>query len=546
MIKKKTTALLMLGLVVSMSIAGLAYRPHSAELSNISAAGKNASVVNSKLSASNNKGKGISSLIQYYLSILEEKGYIVIFAPRRQPKFPPQTKSALCDSVTEIPVTECEALEAVYDSTDGANWIDNTNWKVTNTPCSWYGVTCENGHVTELNLYENNLIGTLPSEIGDLSRLTDLYLNDNQLSGNIPSEMGNLSNLVILYLHRNSLNGSIPANLGNLSAIQKLDLSSNSLSGSIPVELGDLFNLEGLFLQENDLTGSIPAELGDLTNVADLNLSYNALTGNIPAELGSMTALINLRLNGNQLTGSIPSELGNPSNLTFVLMDNNELTGNIPASLGNLSLKVLDLGENHLSGTIPAEIWGITSLQLLALDTNQLEGSIPTTVGGLTSLHSLYLQKNKLEGQIPDDLMNVTMLENLNIEYNMLWTNTTQISLNMFIFLRDNLWKVTQTVAPTNVSVAKLNATSVQLSWNRIPYTLGTGYYEVMYSTTSGTYGTFGCQSIDKVDNSCSISGLDSTETYYFAVRTYTENHDDQQNDLLSPFSNEVSIDMSL
>jgi hypothetical protein len=45
-----------------------------------------------------------------------------------------------CKSVTEIPKKECKALIALYNSTDGENWIDNTGWHVTNMPCEWYGV----------------------------------------------------------------------------------------------------------------------------------------------------------------------------------------------------------------------------------------------------------------------------------------------------------------------------------------------------------------------------------------------------------------------
>ena len=40
-----------------------------------------------------------------------------------------------CVAVTEIPQVECEALVALYNSTDGPNWEDSpgNNWNVTNT-----------------------------------------------------------------------------------------------------------------------------------------------------------------------------------------------------------------------------------------------------------------------------------------------------------------------------------------------------------------------------------------------------------------------------
>ena len=57
-----------------------------------------------------------------------------------------------CSSVTEIPEAECDALVALYTSTNGATWADNTGWLVTDTPCSWYGVTCDSGHIFMVSL----------------------------------------------------------------------------------------------------------------------------------------------------------------------------------------------------------------------------------------------------------------------------------------------------------------------------------------------------------------------------------------------------------
>jgi Leucine-rich repeat (LRR) protein len=106
----------------------------------------------------------------------------------------PITQAATdCTAVTEIPQVQCEALVALYNSTDGANWSNNFDWNVTNTPCSWSGVTCSAGQVTEISLSYNDLNGSIPSELGNLSQLTSLYLTDNQLTGSIPTELGILA-----------------------------------------------------------------------------------------------------------------------------------------------------------------------------------------------------------------------------------------------------------------------------------------------------------------------------------------------------------------
>ena len=159
----------------------------------------------------------------------------------------------------QIPTVEREALVALYNSTGGATWSDNTGWLgAVGTECTWYGVTCAMGHVTQLNLYFNQLNGSIPSELGSLSSLLDLGLSDNQLSGGIPSELGNLSSLEGLYLNFNQLGGGIPPQLGNLSSLRMLLLDSNLLSGNIPPELGNLSSLLNLSLWYNQLSGSIP------------------------------------------------------------------------------------------------------------------------------------------------------------------------------------------------------------------------------------------------------------------------------------------------
>jgi Leucine-rich repeat (LRR) protein len=325
-----------------------------------------------------------------------------------------------CSQVTEIPSTECEALVALYNSTDGDNWTNNSGWLETNTPCSWYKVTCSSGHVSEIDLgwngYSNNLTGSIPSKLGNLSNLQTLSLSSNSLTGSIPSELGNLSNLGYLNLGSNSLTGSIPSELGNLSKLTTLKLYRNDLTGSIPSELSNLSNLQYLSLSSNSLTGSIPSELSNLSNLQTLSLSFNSLTGSIPSELGNLSNLQTLGLSSNSLTGSILSELGNLSNLQYLSLTSNSLTGSIPSELSNLSnLQYLSLSSNSLTGSIPSELSNLSNLQTLSLSFNSLTGSIPSELGNLNNLERLDLCDSSLTGSIPSELGNLSNLERLDL-----------------------------------------------------------------------------------------------------------------------------------
>ena len=176
-------------------------------------------------------------------------------------------------------------LEALYDATDGPNWTDSTNWK-TNAPLEqWHGVTMHEERVWGVNLHDNALRGSIPSELGSLTNVRWLILSSNALTGSIPSELGNLVNLDTLFLSSNALTGGIPRELGNLVNLKRLWLSWNELAGAIPSELGSLVNLEELHLSSNELTGST-TWLENLTNLKLLNLFENwGVAGSLPASL---------------------------------------------------------------------------------------------------------------------------------------------------------------------------------------------------------------------------------------------------------------------
>ncbi len=261
----------------------------------------------------------------------------------------PHLQSAFtdCSAVTEIPAGECEALVALYNATTGASWTNSTGWLATDTPCSWYGVTCDTDHVSELSLDGNNLFGPIPIEIGNLTYLTTLNMNMNYnpgegtggLTSSIPSELTQFQNLQHLSLYGNQLTGSIPDQISQLTNLTFLSLWGNQLSGSIPVSLTTIPNLTSIDLSLNQLTGSIPGEFGNMTSLQNLRLDHNNLNGSIPPSLGGIATLDSLALQNNSFTGNVPAEFGQLMNLTHLYINANpSMTGILPMELANLTL----------------------------------------------------------------------------------------------------------------------------------------------------------------------------------------------------------------
>ncbi len=321
----------------------------------------------------------------------------------------------------ETDTADRAALLAFYNATNGrTRWLEKRNWNTPESIRTWQGVkTNSAGFVTELSLPNNNLVGTLPSELGDLAQLRRLSLYDNDLTGPIPPELGKLSELTLLDLSYNALDGSIPPELGALARVDTLDLFSNELSGTIPATLGDLGRVRTLLVGQNRLTGSIPPELGRLTNVRVLSFYANELTGTIPPELGNLSLVELLAVTQNSLTGSIPSELGQLAALEELYLSKNQLSGELPPELGNLSeLEVLWIQENGLSGPLPEELDNLAGLQDLRAEKNELTGTIPEAIGNLEALTRLWLQGNKFTGGLPSTIGELHALESLFLDAN--------------------------------------------------------------------------------------------------------------------------------
>ena len=158
------------------------------------------------------------------------------------------------------------SLGTLYYSTGGENWLDRTGWVGPTAPCGaqgatpWSGVTCSDsfGFVIDLSLPENDLLGSIPSEIRGLSALQSLDLSGNTLTGSLPTTIGQLGSLVGLYLTENFLTGTIPTTITSVTTLQEIFLDVNQLIGSIPTQLNQLVNLVTLQLGSNFFDGLLP------------------------------------------------------------------------------------------------------------------------------------------------------------------------------------------------------------------------------------------------------------------------------------------------
>ena len=125
-----------------------------------------------------------------------------------------------------------------------------------------------------LNLGENYLTGGLEF-CSQLVSLNQLYIAKNRFTGGLPSFSAPF--LTILVASHNELAGSLPDAIGELSKLATLELDHNRFDGSIPSTIAKLSELKVLNLSENDLVGSLPAPLS--SQLETLHLPEDVLIG---------------------------------------------------------------------------------------------------------------------------------------------------------------------------------------------------------------------------------------------------------------------------
>ncbi|RVW18914.1 Receptor kinase-like protein Xa21 [Vitis vinifera] len=310
------------------------------------------------------------------------------------------------------------------------------------------------GELLFLTLSFNKFRGSIPREIGNLSKLEGIYLYDNSLVGSIPNSFGNLKALKFLQLGINNLIRMVPEAIFNISKLQSLAMGQNHFLGSLPSSIGTwLLDLEELLIGDNEFSGTIPMSISNMSKLTQLDVSHNSFIGNVPKDLSNLTKLESLNLAYNQLTdehltsgvgfltslttckffrtlsigynplkGTLPNSLGNlpialesftasacqfrgtiPTGIGYLLLSSNKPFGSILSCFGDLhALQWLTLDSNVLALNIPSCLWSLKDLLFFNLSSNFLTGNLPPEVGNMKSMIALDLSKNLVSGEVPD------------------------------------------------------------------------------------------------------------------------------------------------
>jgi len=276
----------------------------------------------------------------------------------------------LCQS--EVKEREREILEGFYHVCSGDEWKNNENWLDADIDiCNWYGISCrQGGTVDSILLGSNNVVGTPPREIFELTNLKWLWLYGNPINFSFHgiSQAQHLTSLLLDSTDLKSIDG-----IGDAYQLTDLDLRFNSLSGTFPNEISFLINLESLSLTENYLTGSIPS-LSRLHRLKSLRLGENMLSGPLP-DFSTQAKLKTLDCSGNTLTGEIPANflasVASDKHM-FIDLSSNQLQGEVPTLLDRFENMTLLLKDNFITRVDPDlcanKAWNDGDIELFECD----------------------------------------------------------------------------------------------------------------------------------------------------------------------------------
>jgi len=308
-------------------------------------------------------------------SVISEKVQLVSRSSLIQNASTPQAKALnwiLTEDQKQIGAHDLGLIEryiaaVLYFSTDGDAWNKNDGWLSEKDTCMWTGLTC----------------------------------------GGVGTDKG----IRVISLDYNQLKGSIPVEISEITFLEEINFAGNSLTGKIPRELSRLIYLRALYLQYNNLKESIPDDIFMIRSLNTLHVHWNILTGTIPTTIEKAVSLQSISLSGNNIFGEIPTSIRNVYELEELWLWSTNITGTLPEELFDLEkLKVLDFGQNQLHGTISGNIANLVNLRELHLDNNNFYGTIPPTLGNIKGLEILALDGNNFYGTIHDAICTLRSL----------------------------------------------------------------------------------------------------------------------------------------
>jgi Leucine-rich repeat (LRR) protein len=185
-----------------------------------------------------------------------------------------------------------------------------TSWYSSFDECSWEGIACTNGVVTELDLnapLTDTMSGTLPADVGLWSELVFFRVAGTNVAGTLPTTIGLWSSLTYFSVSANQHTGTVPTEVGAWSSLTQIRLNDNNFIASLPTTILSWASLTSVRLGGNQFTGFLPSAIGQWTGMTYFSIRQNQFAGTLPSQISNWTALTYFGIHDNQFVGSLPT-----------------------------------------------------------------------------------------------------------------------------------------------------------------------------------------------------------------------------------------------
>ncbi|KAK9942091.1 hypothetical protein M0R45_007780 [Rubus argutus] len=220
-------------------------------------------------------------------------------------------------------------------------------------------ISRKSNQLTTLSLASNQLTGSIPSSLGNLTQLTELDLSDNNSLSEFPSFLRYQENLRWLDLAENRMHGQVPRwmlerqvlpLICNLTSLKYLDMSNNKLSGMLPQCLGNFSeSLRVLDLGNNSFEGHLPQTYTSNLTMIDATSHLNILSGNA-IQGTSSNQFTYMKTTSNVVYD--PSYRGGYFSFTMTSKGVERFYPKIREDFA-----VIDISSNKFEGKLPEFIW---------------------------------------------------------------------------------------------------------------------------------------------------------------------------------------------
>ncbi|KAI5316254.1 hypothetical protein L3X38_045430 [Prunus dulcis] len=327
------------------------------------------------------------------------------------------------ETSAKLKPADVSALKTLYSSLNSPSQL--TQWSASgDDPCgqSWKGVKCSGSRVTEFDVSNLQLSGSLWSSLQSLTALTNLDMSHNNLADSIPYSLPPIMTRLNLAANNCLMGNAVTDDYHDYVGAFQYWWTHGLISDStyrmlrVTCDFGSAQHpsvecMRALKIAEMEQGNIVPYSIFFTRPCNSTESLKHNLRGHYPwmsrAYDPCTERYSEVYFNHPEVQRAFHANVtGIP--YSWQTCSHNQLQNQVDDLFGKLSsLSTLDLSFNSLSGNLPESLSSFSSMTTMNLQNSQLTG--PINVLANFPLENLNIQNNQFTGWIPEQLKNINL-----------------------------------------------------------------------------------------------------------------------------------------